>query len=158
MYVLYGLVAGVLWGFLMYFAFEWLAGYSLLLAYLGNILLIIVALAADELTFSMYTRAFQSEAALRELEKSRFFRLFLGAFVSFKAILYLFYILIMLLSQIVTYYPTLVHENVTNFIVANEYSILILVAIDLFSGQIRIDKKRRTRLSKEFENRLNELH
>jgi len=152
-YLVYGLLAGALWGLLMYFTFTWLSGYSILLAYLGNVVLIIIALAADESTFKLYDQFLESDELVGELDKSRFFHLFLDAFVSFKAILYLFYILILFLSQIIDAYPGLVPASIEGFVHANNYSILILVAIDLFSGQLVVDKKRRTSLAGRFRER-----
>jgi len=156
-YVAYGLIAGVLWGLVMFFLFTWLVGYSVLLAYLVNIALIVAAVAADERAFRMYDRYLESDEALRRLARSRFFRLFLDAFVSFKAILYLFYILIMMFSQAIADYPGLVPQSVKAFISANEYSVVVLVAVDLFSGQLRIDRQRRRQLATRFEQRLTEM-
>lgn len=119
---------------------------------MANLGLIILALVADEYAFKIYDAAMQSKKAINELKKSRLFRFHLDAHISFKAILYLFYISIMIFSQIVDAYPTLVSENLRNFIVANEYSILLLIALDLFSGQFVKDRERVKRLSEEFED------
>ena len=156
-YLAYGLFAGVIWGLTMYFVYTWLVRYSVLLAYFTNLCLIVMALASDEYTFRLLFRSLQSEEALRTLAKSRFFQLILEAFVSFKAMLYLFYILLLLLSQVVAHYPALVPASVGAFVDANEYSILILMAIDLFSGQLRRDVKRRNLLAEQFNQRLDEL-
>jgi len=155
-YVAYFLFAGVLWGLFMYFVYTWLAGYSLLIAYLGNFLLIIVALIADEASFKIFEKAMESEEHLDVLRNDRFFQFFLDSYISFKAILYLFYIFTMVFSQIIDYYPTLVHENLASFIIANEYSILLLVAVDLFSGQFTNDKQRRRELFENFKKHLAE--
>jgi hypothetical protein len=153
-HILYVAFAGILYGLVMYFVHSWLASYSLLYAYLGNLALILLALAADELTFKMFESVMQSEKQLAELKNSRFFRFFLDAFISFKAILYLFYISIMIFSQIIVSYPALVNESLGNFIHANEYSILLLMAIDLFSGQFSKDKERVKKLSVTFKEYL----
>ena len=150
-YMAYIILGGVLWGVLMYFVYTWLAGYSLTYAYLGNLALIIVALAADEYIFKLYDIYMQSEEYLAAMKKSRFFRFFLDAYISFKGILYLFYILIMICSQIIDFNASVIPEGLGRFISANEYSVLLLIAIDLFSGQFRKDKRRRNGLSEKFE-------
>jgi len=140
------------YGLAMYFVYTWLAGYSLLLAYLGNLVLIIIALVWDEANFKMYDSIIESKKALEEVKGSRFFRYVLDSFISFKAALYLYYVLIMIFSQIVNAYPALVHENIGSFVSANEYSILLLIAVDLFSGQFSKDRKRAGEVLKRFEN------
>ena len=42
---------GAVYGLIVYGVYTWLAGYSLLYAYLGNFVLIILALGIDALTF-----------------------------------------------------------------------------------------------------------
>ena len=150
-YVGYVLFGGVLWGLAMYFIHTWIAGHSLLIAYLVNLVLIVMALISDELTFKVIETSLKSEEYHETLKKSGFIRFFLDAFISFKAILYLFYIVIMVFSQVIGYYPSLVPESLVDFIAANEYSILILIAVDLFSGQLQKDKQRRTGLFERFK-------
>lgn len=140
----------------MYFAYTWVADYSFLYAYLVNLALIILALASDEYAFKIYYSALQSKKNIKELKFSSFVRFHLDAYISFKAILYLFYISIMVLSQVVTAYPALVNENLGNFIAANEYSILLLIALDLFNGQFTRDKERTKKLSEEIEKAFTE--
>ena len=155
-YVGYIIFGGVLWGLFMYFIYTWFVGYSLLLAYLVNLALIVIALVADVYTLKVLEKAMQSKELLKEMEKSRFIRFYFDAFISFKAILYLFYIAIMIFSQVIDYYPTLTPDSLGSFIVANEYSILILIAIDLFSGQFSRDKHKRKELSEKLERLLAE--
>ena len=155
-YVGYIIFGGVLWGLFMYLVYTWLVGSSLLLAYLVNLTLIVVALAADVYTLKMLEKSMHSKERLKEMGKSGFVKFYFDAFISFKAILYLFYIAIMIFSQIIVYYPTLTPDSLGSFIVANEYSILILIAIDLFSGQFSRDKQKRKELSEKLERLLTE--
>ncbi|MCL2757633.1 MAG: hypothetical protein FWD43_06110 [Coriobacteriia bacterium] len=150
-YVLFLLLSTTLYGLAMYFVYTWLVGYSLLLAYLGNLILIIIALVWDESNFKLYDSLVKSKDALKELKNSRYFRWILDSFISFKAALYLFYVLIMVFSQIINAYPTLAYESLASFIAANEYSILLLIAVDLFSGQFVKDRKRMSSVLERFE-------
>ena len=150
-YAVYIIVSTSVYGLIMYLAYTGLAGFSLLLAYLGNLVLIIVALVWDELNFKVYDSLMHSKQTLEELKTSRTFRYIFESFISFKAALYLFYVLIMILSQIVGHYPTFMPDNLASFIAANEYSILLLVAVDLFSRQFKKDRKRAKAVYRKFE-------
>jgi len=134
----------------------WLAGYSLLYAYFGNLALIIVAIASDEFAFKIYESAMQSKKYLAQLEKDWFFNFFLDSFISFKAILYLFYIFVLVTSQVVGFTSTSLNSNLENFIIANRYSILLLIAADQLFGQFSKDKKRIRKLSVKFRKHLAE--
>ena len=150
-YASFIVLSATVYGLIMYLVYTWLAGHSLLLAYLGNLALIIVALVWDELNFKTYESLIKSKEALKELKGSRFFRYILESFISFKAALYLFYVLIMVFSKIIESYPALLNEGLGSFIAANEYSILLLIAVDLFSGQFVKDRKRAGAVLKRFE-------
>jgi len=150
-YASFIILSNTIYGLAMYFAYTWLVRYSLLLAYLGNLVLIIIALVWDEANFKTYDSLLASKEALDELKNSRFFRYIMDSFISFKASLYLFYALIMILSFIVVSYPTILPESLGSFIAANEYSILLLIAVDLFSGQFTKDRKRTKAVLERFE-------
>jgi hypothetical protein len=156
-YASFIVISTSIYGLAMYFVYTWLAGYSLFLAYLGNLALIIIALVWDELNFKSYDSIMQSQEALKELKGSRFLRYLLDSFISFKAVLYLLYVFIMLFSQVIDAYPTLIHEGFGNFITANEYSILLLIAVDLFSGQFSKDRKRAGAVLEKFEKAFKEI-
>jgi len=149
-YALYILFADALYGVVLYLVYSWLSGYSLIFAYLANLVLIIFALASDSITFKIYDTAMLSKDNAKEFRKSRFMRFQMEAFVSYKTALYLFYILILFFSQIINSYPTLINENLKNFVSANEYSILILIAVDLLARQFLKDRE----TSKEFKEKV----
>jgi len=140
-----------LYGLVMYFAFTWLSKYSLILAYLGNLVLIVVALVWDEANFKTYDSLLHTKEYLDQLKDKRYFRFLLDSFISFKAALYLYYVLIMIISQVITSYPTLLPETLGNFFIANELSILLLVAVDLFTSQFEKDRKRSAEVLEKFE-------
>jgi len=146
-YLSYILASNIIFGCIIYFTYTWLVGFSLLYAYLGNLALIILGLILDELAFKTY----QSEKFVtavkkehrKEIEKNyRIIQWQMDNFVSFKATLYMFYVLILIFSQIIEFYPTLVGENLENFILANSYSILLLIAFDQIIGQFSKDRRK----------------
>ena len=159
-YVIFALISNVLYGLLLYFVFTWLAGYSILYGYFGNLMLIIIGLVWDEQNHKLW----QSEKLLTEIQANtldatlgkQMLRLYLDAFTSFKTILYLFYIFILVFSQIIDFIPTLVNENIANFISANTYSILLLIAVDQLIGQFSKDRERMKRISAKLEKYLTE--
>ncbi|MCL1890594.1 MAG: hypothetical protein FWG00_00950 [Coriobacteriia bacterium] len=155
-YAAFLVISTGLYGLAMFLVYTWLSGYSLLLAYFGNLVLIILALLWDEGNFKMYDRVMQSKEALAELKESRAFRFTLEGFISFKAALYLFYVLILVLSHVVAAYPNFMPDILANFITANEYSILLLIAVDMFSGQFAKDRKRASAVLQRFEKAWNE--
>lgn len=150
-YASFIILSAFVYGFVMYLVYSWLSGYSIVYAYFGNLVLIIIALVWDEANFKMYDKMLQSKEAIKELKTSRFFRYILDSFISFKAALYLFYVVIMIFSKIIISYPALVNQDLSSFIAANEYSILLLIAIDLFSGQFVKDRKRAGAIMEKFE-------
>jgi hypothetical protein len=80
----------------------------------------------------------------------------LDSVVSFKPDLYLFYIFLLILSQIIDLHPTLVGEDFRNFILANNYSILLLVAFDMLMGQLAKDREKLKRLSESIKKHMAE--
>ena len=156
-YASFFLVSTSIYGLAMFFAYIWLARYSVLLAYLGNLVLIIIALVWDEANLKVLDSLTESKEALLEMKKSRSIWWVLDSFISFKAALYLYYVLIMLFSRVLQSYPTLVHENLVSFINANEYSILLLIAVDLFAGQFVADRVKARAIRAKIEKAIETL-
>ena len=153
--ILFILYTNVIYGFILYWVFVWLSGYSLLYAYLGNLALIIIGLVWDEYN----QRLLRSEKLINMLKKEkdveknfRFLQMIINNFISFKTALYLFYAVILIVSQILSYSPALINTNIVNFIRANDYSILLLVAFDTIIANYIKDKQR----MKETAQKLNE--
>jgi len=160
--LLYAVSSNAIFGTIIFFTYTWLARYSVLYAYLGNLSLIIIGLLMDEYMI----KSFQSKKLaiqIKQIEKVkdreanyRLIKGILNSFVSFKTVLYTLYILILILAQIIDYYPTLFNEDMRSFILANNYSILIIVAFDLALGEFLKDRKKSKDTLESLNNNLNE--
>ena len=158
-YILYILWTNIIYGLILYWSYTWLAGYSLILAYFGNLALIVLGLALDELILKMY----QSEKFVMELKKDmdaekgyRLVQWLMDNFVSFKTVLYLFYLFILIASQIIDSNPALLGEGLRSFILANSYSILLLIAFDVLIGQFSKDREKMQKISAKLKKSLTE--
>ncbi|MCL2024198.1 MAG: hypothetical protein FWG78_00225 [Coriobacteriia bacterium] len=153
-YLLYEIAGGIVYGLVLYVTFTWLAGYSLLGAYLWNLAFIVFGLAMDFYSQKMLqsTKLITWLKEAEDTEES--YRLVQRAMknsLSFKTILYAFYILILIVSQVIEFYPALGNENLRIFILANSYNVLFLVAVDTLIGQLIKDREKMERLSKQLE-------
>jgi L-lactate permease len=160
-YALYVVLTNAIYGFVLYSICTWLAGYSLLYAFLGNLALIVLGLVLDELIHKMY----RSKKIVTEIKKEknrekvyRSMQWLMDSFVSFKTVLYVFYILFLIVSQIIEFSPALnlADGDLNNFILVNKYSILLLVAFDTLSGQFTKDRKRMQTTSEKFKEHFKE--
>jgi len=145
-HIAYVIFSNIIFGLIYYFVFSWLVGHSLLYAYLGCLVLIVFGLALDKVAVKSLT----SKSTVMELKKLpkknreknyRLLQLIIDSFVSFKTILFVFYIFILIASQIISIDPTLLGENITDFIIANSYGIVLLMAVDRIIGQFSQDRK-----------------
>jgi len=155
----YFLWSNVIYGLIVYFTFTWLAKYSPLYAYLGNLTLIVLGLVIDGYTQS----ALQSKKLVAELREDknkekniRFVNWITDGFISFKTSLYMFYVFILVLSQIIKLYPAFLNENIISFIAANDYSILLLIALDTLIKQFLNDRKKMKIISEKLKKELTE--
>jgi hypothetical protein len=80
----------------------------------------------------------------------------LGIASSFKADLYLFYVFILVFSQIIELNPALASDNFGYFVSANNYSILFLIAIDMLIRQYSKDRERLKNISEKFKEMFSE--
>ena len=158
-HLLYVLWSNVIYGLIVYHVFILLARHSLLYAYLGNLVLIILGLLIDAYTIKML----QSKKFIQQLKEEkgaeknyRVVKRIIDNFVSFKTALYMFYVFILIFSQIIVFDPTLVGENISNFILANNYSILFLIAFDMLIKQFSEDKRKMKAISEKFQKSLTE--
>ncbi|MCL2296200.1 MAG: hypothetical protein FWC29_03855 [Methanomassiliicoccaceae archaeon] len=93
----------------------------------------------------------------KDAEKAlRIAQLQMDNFVSFKAALYLFYILILIISQVVEPDPALIGGDLETFVHVTKYSILLLVAYDLLIEQFSKDKRRMKKITALFNKHWNE--
>jgi len=153
--IAYALSSNIIYALIVYFSYTWLAGYSLLLGYFGNLALIIMALVMDEGTLKMLRSKELVMSIKKEKQKDielalRLLKFLFDGFVSFKTVLYTFYVFILIVSQIIDFYPSLINPALENFIHANSYSILLLIAFDQIIGQFSKDRGRIKEVSAEF--------
>ena len=144
-HIVYIVFTNIIFGILYYLVFKLLVGFSLLYAYLGCIALIIIGLLLDNLMIKELTseKTIAKINSLTEKDKKSNISLILlvfDCFVSFKTILFIFYLFIIIASQIINIAPSLVGENLTNFVTANSYGIVLLIAIDRMVGHFAKDK------------------
>ncbi|MDR2889193.1 MAG: hypothetical protein LBV33_05060 [Lachnospiraceae bacterium] len=158
-YLLYIIWSNTIYGLALYSAVTRVARESLLGAYFINIGLIIFGLVMDELIVRKF---FTPKKIISDYEKTktekekRFYRLqtrfMTHNFVSFKSSLYLFYILVLILSQVINFDPSLVGQDMANFIQTTDYSIILLVGLDDFGGQFFRDRERMKQCTEELED------
>jgi len=158
---LYAVITNIIFGIIYYLVFSWLIGYSLLYAYAGSLTLIAVGLMLDRYMIN----ALASNSTIIELKKLskedretnyRLIQWLMDSFVSFKTILFVFYFFILIVSQVMNMDPTLIGENLREFIVANSYGIVLLIAIDMISRQFSKDRKDMKRNSEILRRSLEE--
>ncbi|MCL2708705.1 MAG: hypothetical protein FWF03_06275 [Defluviitaleaceae bacterium] len=144
-YLAYIVMSNAVYGLIIYFTYTWIAAYSAPLAYLINLVLIAAGLALDELLIRIYKSKYIVENLRKTKDAEKEFRLIkLQAeyFVSFKSALYLFYVLVLVASKLIDSGMTFFGENVSGFIAANTYGILVLIAFDQLIGQFAKDRKK----------------
>ena len=153
-YILYFVGSNAIYGVIVYTVFTWLSGFSLLYAYLGNLTMIFLGLLMDEYNLRMLQsrKLVKKIKEVKDSEKNyRLIQRIMDSFVSFKTALYLFYIFILIFSQIIDFHQALVSENIRNFIRTNDYSILFLLAFDTLIARFVKDRERMKKISEEFE-------
>jgi hypothetical protein len=150
-YLIYDIFGMAAYGLILYFGFTWLAGFALLYAYLWNFALIIVAVSFDK----YFDRMMRSDKTIM-LMKDKFgsektVSMLTGGFISFKTLIYLLYMFILIASQIIDFNPDLLSDNLVNFIQANNYSILFLLAFDTLIGQFSKDRERMKKIAEKLK-------
>jgi len=158
-HLLYIICTNFIYGVILYNVCTWLAGFSLMHAFLGNLALILMGLALDEQNYKMFQSDYlylQIAQIEKEKDRERNYRIIqwmMDSFVSFKTVLYVFYVFILIVSQVIDFNPALVGEDLGNFIIANRYSILLLIAFDMIIGQFSKDKERMEEIAAKFRER-----
>lgn len=134
-YIAYVVLTNAIYGFILYFLIIWLARHSLLYAYIGNLVMVALGLAGDVFIL----KYFSSQKTVAEIKKEknaeqnyRILSWYIDNYISFKAILYLFYAVLLIASQIINLGNIAVGENLNNFLRTTDYSILIVIAFDEF--------------------------
>ncbi|GHU65574.1 hypothetical protein AGMMS49983_13490 [Clostridia bacterium] len=157
-YIVTELIGAVIYVGILYFVSTWLAGYSLLAAYFGNLALMILFFGLEELSI----RALESKGLPKKLsegkDREKLYR-DIKAFennISFKTMLYIVYVFILIFSQIIDTYPAFAGNDFSNFILSNNYSILLLIALDMLLGQISKERARMKNLSEKLKSSFTE--
>lgn len=158
-FILYDVVFIIIYGVILYFIFIWLAGYSLLYAYLGNLALIFLVLAVDEYSIKTLESKDLTGRLMNEKDMEKSYNSIQDAInssISFKTELYLFYVFILIFSQIIDFNPSLVGKDVSSFILANSYSIILLIAFDRIIQNFSNDRERMKKISANIKKSLDE--
>ena len=155
-YLIYDIFGAVVYGLILYFGFTWLAGFSLLYAYLWNYALIILAVSLD----IGVSKIMQSDELVMLLKKKHGAEktglMLSGGFISFKTLIYFFYLFILTASQIIDFNPELIGGNLAGFVLSNNYSILFLLAVDTLVGQFAKDRGKTKKILEKLKESANE--
>ena len=150
-YLIYDILGMAVYGLILYFGFTWLAKFSLLYAYLWNFALIILAVLINGYT----DKIMQSDKAIMMCKQKygaeKTYLMLSGGFISFKTLIYSFYLLILIFSQIIDFNPALIGENLVNFVRSNNYSILFLLAFDTLIGQFSKGREKTKKIISKLE-------
>jgi len=142
-FILETIVTALVFGLVTYFIiYERLADGHRLTAYIYNLALIAIILILDKVTDTiMMTDGFLKKdyGVIRNF-LSRV--LFVTHFVSFKTALYLFYIVMLIMSRISILEPDIIDRYQLGFIYSVEYGIVLLIPLDKFIDLITKDDRR----------------
>ncbi|MCL2407044.1 MAG: hypothetical protein FWC95_03870 [Defluviitaleaceae bacterium] len=139
------LIASLYWVFFNLVIFQWLAGGNNFAAYIINLGVIAMILVMDELASHHTAR---EDFFTKRRSKFRGFIakiLFYSHIVSFKSALYLFYILMLVLSRVTNLDQNILSREDISFIYSVEYGILLLIPLDKLIDLIVKDDKRMLR-------------
>jgi len=150
LYVPIALVFAVLYGYMMYTlyqSFNLLERFTMLHAYLMNIIVIILLLILDK-----YLRQYWDTKCLSKKKINLFDRyLIFESMISVKTTLYLFYTFILITSRVSIMQPELISETFRGFVLSIEYCLILVVAFDKFIEHLAKDIKRIKKISKQLE-------
>jgi len=136
-------ITAVFIGLFTYFIiYERLAGGHRLTAYICNIVFIAFILVYDKV--ADFLMAKDGYLAKERTAIGHFFArmLFATHFISFKTALYLFYIIMLIVSRISILEPDLIDRYQTGFIYSVEYGVVLLIPLDKFLELLTKDDKR----------------
>ena len=143
------MITAVLFGLITYYViYSQLAGGHRLMAYVYNIVLIAAILVLDRLL----NHCMEKDGFLTQ-ERSRFGHflahcLFVTHFISFKTALYLFYIVMLVVSRVSILEPGIIDSHYLSFIYSVEYGVLLLIPLDKFLELLTKDDTRILRILK----------
>jgi len=147
-------VTSLLYGlFAYYIIYERLAFGHPVIAYIMNLLFIIVILMLDIWVHRKMDRKEFLAADRSKLHDFLGKMLFYCHFVSFKTGLYLFYLIMLIASRTSTLEPSLLDPYMRTFIYSVEYGILLLLPMDKFLEQLYKDDKRMQSILERIKNK-----
>lgn len=158
-FILYILFSNLIYGFVLYYSVTALARVSLVYAYVANLFFIVFGLLTDEYLLRSYASPKFVAKAKKEKNVEQNYKLMmlqLNSFVSFKTVLYLFYILVLVVSQITSFMPHFSSENLGNFLRTVDYSVILLLAYDEMRSQFSKDRDRVGSITEKFKRMWNQ--
>jgi len=143
-YILESVVVACLFGLFSFFViYRNIAGGVPLLAYVFNLLFIVGMLLLEKfLDNIMLSKSFTITPETRPYKAVMEKMLYLAHMVSFKTALYLYYLVILLVSRAATLEPTIISDHIRIYIHSIEFCVLLLIPFDKFLEQILKDEKR----------------
>lgn len=153
-YSCYIIYSNLIFALIVYFTYTWLLKYSLIFVYIGNAILIVLALMVDNWAYRQLNQIMDSDDDFNKVKNSKLFLFYLESFVSFKTVLYLFYIIILVISEVISYNPNLLSDGLMNFVVANKYSVVLLISIERLMKQVEVDRGKTKMTLKRYYERL----
>jgi len=148
LYILESIVVACLFGlFSFYVIYRGGAGGIPLYAYSLNLAFIVVVLLLEKLLDNiMLSKSFTITPLTRPYKALMEKALYLTHMVSFKTALYLYYLVILLVSRAATLEPDIISDYVRTYIHSVEYCVLLLIPFDKLLEQITKDEKRNKKI------------
>jgi len=138
----------VVYGFISFFiVYRLLANEVILIAYIWNIVFIIVFIILDKLANDILL---SDELVITKSNYYIAMIIHTLSFISFKTILYLFYTFILIISRVSVLEPNLVSADFRGFVLSIEYCLILVVAFDKFSEYLLKDDRKIKRITAKF--------
>jgi len=124
------------------------AGDSMLLAYLLNVGYILLLLVGDMI---LYKKMESKQFALRKKNYALYKFAHFDSYISSKTVAYIFYIFVLVASQIHYFYPALFDETFGNYMESIKFCLVIVIAVDKLIDHVYKDVKRINNISAKFK-------
>ena len=143
LYVLESVVLAWIFGiFSFYVIYRRIAGEVPLYAYLWNLAFIVLLLLVEKFEDSfMLSKRFAITQQTEPYKVVLARVLYITHIVSFKTALYLYYVVILLVSRAAVLEPTIISDYLRSYIHSIEYCVLLLIPFDKFLEQIVKDER-----------------
>jgi len=147
----YGITAVFLafaFGFFTYHVTTGIAGNSVILSYLFNIVYIFVLLLIDMI---LYAKMESKKLIITKENYKKYRFAYLDSYVSSKTTVYLFYLFVLIAGQLHYFNPALLSGEFGDYLESIKYCLVIVMAIDKLIEHLFKDIKRVNKLSEKFE-------